>query len=335
MYKKYLNQKDKEKLFNDWIANISTCAALLLPQIKDLELIPCKQPNGAKTSQTQQRTKQTCTFGFQDNVETTSNKKLINFNETDSLYQQRENYLATLREILKNTIPSYVRKIAVSNIERAPEDLVQGVLELLKSLKNTRFEMIYLNTDGSNLSKFKPEDIYKAFHGLNISLDTRAATFSCTAAQSPNSKTKVETYDTNLKAILKPLSSNMVCNLNYTFNDLSEPKKMLDSLINYAKKQGFYTATLRFKPAGTLFLQDLPKEWDKYPTVKYAFSTDSRVWLKKKSDFSFIIRSTVLEPKNDNGNLFGYIIQPDLTLTKDWNGKMPFGNKNIIFKPDA
>lgn len=332
MNKKYLNQKDKEKLFNDWIANISTCTAVLLPKINDLELIPIKQSNNAKTSQTEHLATQTDTTGFQNNVETTSYKKLINFNETDPLYQQQENYLATLGEILKNKIPSYVRKIAVSNIETAPEKLVQGVLELLKSLKNTRFEMIYLNTDGSNLSKFKPEDIYKAFHGLNISLDRRAANFFCTTPQLPNSKTKFETYDTDLKAILKPLSSNMVCNLNYTFNDLSEPKKMLDSLINYAKKQGFYTATLRFKPAGTLFLQDLPKEWDKYPTIKYALSTDSRVWLKKKSGFSFVIRSTVLEPKNDNGNLFGYIIQPDLTLTKDWKGKVPFDDKKFYFQ---
>lgn len=283
---KYLNQKDKDKLFNDWVVDVSTCAAVMLP-------------GGCNAK---------CQFCYD-----------LTPRAVPHDYKER------LKDIVLNRIPPHVRKIAISGMETTVSPVFKEVLELLKPLKNTRFDMIFLNTNGARLATYAPENIYKAFHALNVSRhapddETNTAVFGTSTIPS----------NAELKAVIKQLSPNMLCNVNCVVSDLKSPQKTLDEMTKFAKDHGFYSLALRFPSSETLYMGDLPAVWDKYKTIKYGLSAESRFWLKKKDGFPFVIRASVLEPKNLNGHLFGYIVQPDLSLTQDWAGKIPHKPMNLL-----
>lgn len=364
MNKKYLNQKDREKLFNTWVAHIGPCAAVVLPTAGDLKnwaALKNSNDNAVKTSPhavivDKSSSDLNISGAMNDNQETDGAPN--EFDDSDKI--AAATYLNRLQDVLENQIPPFVRKIAVTKFDSAPIFLIRGLLKMLRQLKNTRFDMIYFDTNGAVLPQFEAQDIYKAFHGLNILLsphgaDNRLQT-ATDKAQHVNIKhagiqlcgehDALQTDGTvnddampaaaqhiDLKSILKPLRANMICTLHHTFDKLISAPKTPDAFVKYAKDLGFYALTLRFKPSSALYMGDLPDAWEKYPTIKYALSPDCRVWVKKKGDYPFVIRSTVFEPKNENNYMYGYIIQPDLTLSQDWAGKVPFAEKRPTFKP--
>lgn len=367
MNKKYLNQKDREKLFDTWIANVSPCAAVVLPDAEDLRnrAAALKNRISALKSRTETPTAEnmaampvkTAAFlkngtAASDNANDKPTRNADNAVPTrktpcatgkgKSFAPKRgiadgrtqtddfdavaaENYLECLQDVLNNKIPPFIRKIAVTKMDSAPAPVVQGMLNMLQKLKNTRFDMIYLNTDGTFLPHFKAQDIYKAFHGLNIAIYPENANARLpTTVNGANG----DAPKTDLKSIIKPLRANMVCILHYIFDNLNAAPETPDALVKHAEDLGFYALTLRFKPSAALYMGDLPRAWDKYPTVKYALAPAGRVWVKKKGHYPFIIRSTVSEPKNNDNYLYGCIIRPDLALTQDWAGKVPFADKS-------
>lgn len=365
MNKKYLNQKDREKLFNTWVAHIGPCVAVVLPTAGDLKNRAAALENSdGNASITASRP----VIGDKSSSDLSIKGALDAYQETDDVPNELDDsdkidaatYLNRLQDMLENQIPPFVRKIAVTKFDSAPIFLIRGLLKMLQQLKNTRFDMIYFNTNGAVLPQFEAQDIYKAFHGLNISLsprdtDNRLQTATDKAQHASikragmqlcgehnglqtdgimsDGATPAAVQHIDLKSILKPLRANMICILHYTFEGLISAPKTPDAFVKYAKDLGFYALTLRFKPSSVLYMGDLPDAWEKYPTIKYALSPDCRVWVKKKGDYPFVIRSTALEPKNENNYTYGYIIQPDLSLSQDWAGKVPFAEKRPTFKP--
>ena len=216
-------------------------------------------------------------------------------------------------------IPIEARKFAITGMETSYSPYFKDVLELSKKYKDEgRFDFIFLNSNGSNLKNFIKE-LNEGLDALNIS------------RHSANDEDNYKIFNTNtvpsteeLVELISQLNLNAGVNINTVVtDDLSEEeveRKTLD-MIDLCNYIGATSLTLRFEAHDRLRPNKLLPFFEKYDTISERANPGCHFWLKKINDFNVVLKHVTKEPTSYSNWNYGYIIQRNLDITRDWAGK--------------
>lgn len=229
-----------------------------------------------------------------------------------------KDYLKKLRDTL-DKIPLEVRKLAITGMETTMSPVFDELLELVKYYKDDeRFNFIFLNTNGFLLDKYN-ERIGSAFDSINISRH----------AFSDIDNYKIFKTDTvpsleKLKFIIPQLRLESGVNINTVVtDDLSRDEKLdkIYKMVDACKYIGANSLTVRFEATERLRKEALIPELDMLDTLQYNANPGCRFWLKKINGLYVVLKYVTKEPTSYSDWNYGYIIQKDLRITRDWAGK--------------
>lgn len=216
-------------------------------------------------------------------------------------------------------IPVTTRKFAVTGMETTISPYFDGLLDLaIEYRKSKRFDFMFLNTNGYMLKKYQ-DKIGLAFDAINISRHA--------ADDEENYKifgTKTIPSLEELKELIPKLKLDSGVNINTVITDnMSEEEKMnkIYNMVKACKYIGASSLTIRFEATDRLRTEKLPKELDKLETIQFNANPGCKFWLKKIDGLYVVLKYVTKEPTSYSDWNYGYIIQRDLRITKDWAGK--------------
>ena len=240
-----------------------------------------------------------------------------------------ENYSDKLNDVIE-TIPIEVRKFAITGMETSLSPYFKDVLKLAAKYKNeNRFDFIFLNTNGSNLIKYVNE-INASLDAINISRHSPDDTENFKIFNTQSVPTKEQ-----LKEIISQLDLESGVNVNMVVtDDLSDHKveKNTMEMIKFCKYIGATSLTLRFEATDRLRTHALKNFLHKFDTVKENANPGCHFWLKKINGFDVVLKYVTKEPTSYSNWNYGFIIQRDFRVTRDWQGLKPhnFSTNKII-----
>ena len=230
------------------------------------------------------------------------------------------NYINDLENAIKK-VPNKARKFAVTGMETTISPYFDDLLDLaIKYKKSGRFDFMFLNTNGFMLDKYK-DKIGKAFDSINISRHAKD--------EEENYKifgTKSVPSLDELKVLIPKLGLESGVNINTVItDDLSNEEKMkrINDMVYVCKYIGAKSLTVRFEATDKLRTEKLMPELDALETIKYNANPGCRFWLKKIDGLYVVLKYVTKEPTSYSNWNYGYIIQRDLKITRDWAGKKP------------
>ena len=231
-----------------------------------------------------------------------------------------DDYYTKLDNVIKK-IPLEARKFAITGMETSYSPYFKDVLHLAaKYKKEKRFDFIFLNTNASNLKKY--------IHEVNEGLD--AINISRHSADDEENYGIFNTHTVpskdELKEIISLLKLDSGVNINTVItDDLTDEeveKKTLD-MIDFCKYVGATSLTIRFEATDRLRTEKLKDFFLKYDTISEHANPGCHFWLKKINDFNVVLKYVTKEPTSYSNWNYGYIIQRDFRITRDWAGKKP------------
>ena len=228
------------------------------------------------------------------------------------------NYIQELKDTI-DKIPLNVRKLAVTGMETTISPYFEKVLDLLIYYReNERFDFMFLNTNGFMLDKYY-DKISKAFDSINISRHDACDTenFKIFGTETVPSLAK-------LKDLINKLQLSSGVNINTVItDDLSEEekKKKIYDMVDACKEIKANSLTIRFEATDRLRIQPLPSFLEEYETISYNGNPGCRFWLKKINGLYVVLKYVTKEPTSFSNWNYGYIIQRNLLVTRDWAGK--------------
>ena len=230
------------------------------------------------------------------------------------------NYINDLENTIKR-VPLTARKFAVTGMETTISPYFEDLLDLaIKYRTENRFDFMFLNTNGFMLKKYK-DKIGKAFDAINISRhasddEENYKIFGTKSVPSLN----------ELKDLIPMLKLESGVNINTVItDDLSNEEKMkrINEMVDICKYIGATSLTVRFEATDRLRTEKLLPELEQLETIQYNANPGCRFWLKKINGLYVVLKYVTKEPTSYSNWNYGYIIQRDLKITKDWAGKKP------------
>ena len=228
------------------------------------------------------------------------------------------NYIAQLDDVISN-LPDNVRKFAVTGMETTISPYFNDLLYLLEYYKkHDRFDFMFLNTNGFKLNEYN-ERIGAAFDSINISRHA--------AKDIDNYKIfGTETIPSleELKELIPLLNLESGVNINTVVtDDLSDLEKQekIYEMVDACKYIGANSLTVRFEATDRLRTEELPEFLKELDTIQFNANPGCKFWLKKLKDLNLVLKYVTKEPTSYSDYNYGYIIQRDLSVTKDWAGK--------------
>lgn len=230
------------------------------------------------------------------------------------------NYIEDLSRVI-DKIPVEARKFAVTGMETTISPYFKDLLSLAEQYREIgRFDFNFLNTNGFMLEKYA-DRIGKSFDSINISRHA--------ALDEDNYKI----FDTNtvpniekLKFLINEMNLDSGVNINTVVtDDMSnyEVMKKIFEMIEVCKYIGAQSLTIRFEATDMLRKEPLIPELNQYETLQYNANPGCRFWLKKINGLYVVLKHVTKEPTSYSDWNYGYIIQRNLEVTKDWAGKKP------------
>lgn len=231
-----------------------------------------------------------------------------------------DDYYSKLDSVIEK-IPMEARKFAITGMETSYSPYFEDVLKLAAKYKEEkRFDFIFLNTNGSNIKKYANE-INKGLDAINISRHD--------ADDEENYKifnTRSVPSKDELKEIISLLKLESGVNINTVItDDMSdeEVKQKVFDMINLCKYIGATSLTIRFEATDRLRTENLRSFLLEYDTVSEKANPGCHFWLKKINDFNVVLKYVTKEPTSYSNWNYGYIIQRNFDITRDWAGTKP------------
>lgn len=228
------------------------------------------------------------------------------------------NYIEDLSRVI-DKIPVEARKLAVTGMETTISPYFKDLLPLAEQYReNGRFDFNFLNTNGFMLEKYA-DRIGKSFDSINIS---RHAAFD---------EDNYKIFDTNtvpniekLKFLISEMNLDSGVNINTVVtDDMSNYKimKKIFEMTEVCKYIGAQSLTIRFEATDVLRKEPLIPELNKYETLQYNANPGCRFWLKEINGLYVVLKHVTKDPTNYSNWNYGYIIQRNLEVTRDWAGE--------------
>ncbi len=229
-------------------------------------------------------------------------------------------YKNKLKQTL-DKVPVEAKKFGITGMETTISPYFKDVMELAKQYRqNGRFDFVFLNTNGFKLEEYAKE-VSEGCDAVNIS---RHATDDEENFKIFGTRTVPTTEQ--LKTIIKSLKVESGVNINIVITD-NEPeqevKEKTFKMIDFCKHVGAKSLTLRFEAKDFLRTNELMSFLQKYKTLQYNANPGCRFWLKKIKNFNVVCKFVTKEPTSYSNWNYGFIIQRDLRITRDWAGKKP------------
>lgn len=226
-------------------------------------------------------------------------------------------------------VPLEARKFAVTGMEPTLSPYFLDVLELSENYrKKGRFDFAFLNTNGAKLVDYTNQ-IKNSFDSINIS------------RHAVDDEENYQIFKTNtvpskeeLKNIIFKLDLSSGVNINTVVTDNMTSTEIMNrifGMIKLCKYIGAQSLTIRFEATDYLRKEGLIPELNEYETLQYNANPGCKFWLKQIDGLYVVLKHVTKEPTNYSDWNYGYIIQRDLNITRDWNGKKPhILEKNLI-----
>lgn len=228
------------------------------------------------------------------------------------------NYINDLKAAIKR-VPEDVRKFAVTGMETSISPHFNELLDLaIEYRNNKRFDFMFLNTNGFKLDMYG-DKIGKAFDAINISRHA--------ADDEENYKifgTRTVPSLEELKALIPKLKLESGVNINTVVtDDLTTEDKLtkIYEMVKACKYIGANSLTVRFEATDRLRTEKLIPELDALETIQYNANPGCRFWLKKIDGLYVVLKFVTKEPTSYSDWNYGYIVQRNLDITRDWAGK--------------
>jgi hypothetical protein len=228
-------------------------------------------------------------------------------------------YKAKLRATIA-TVPNDARKMAITGMEPTMSPYIFDALELVGDCKRAkRFDFVFLNSNGFRLGECANQINQSGVDAVNISRHAvgdgeNAEIFK--SASVPNAG-KLERIISGLWA---PVNINTV--IPHTATE-GEFEKRTVGMIDFAKGVGARSLTLRFQADNLLRKDELPAFLKKHETLQFGSNPGCRFYLKNINDFNVVAKYVTVEPTDYSNWNYGFIIQRDLRITRDWAGNRP------------
>lgn len=218
-------------------------------------------------------------------------------------------------------IPTEARKFAITGMETSYSPYFKDVLELAAEYrKDHRFDFVFLNSNGSNLKKYISE-LNSGLDALNIS------------RHSADDKENYGIFNTDtvpsaneLRDIISGLSLEAGVNINTVItDDLTEEEvaRKTYAMIDLCKYIGATSLTLRFEAHDRLRPNQLLSFLEQYPTIQEKANPGCHFWLKNIHGLNVVLKHVTKEPTSYSNWNYGYIIQRNFDITRDWAGLKP------------
>lgn len=227
-------------------------------------------------------------------------------------------YIADLEDVLR-AMPDTVHKLALTGMETTLSPYIEDVLKLLQTLPfKEHFKFKFLNTNGTRLLKLAPL-VNETLNAVNISRH---------AADDEANYTIFNTRSVPSTAQLKETISNLTIpvNINYVLAEGLTEDEMIQQtgdMVALCKEVGAASLTIRFMATDLLRKDPLPNFLKAFPTVKKNGNPGCTYWYKDYNGFPLILRYTTIDPTYHTNWDYGFIVQSDLTVTRDWAGNKP------------
>lgn len=230
------------------------------------------------------------------------------------------NYIKDLSDAIEK-IPIEARKFAVTGMETTISPYFAELLPLVASYRNTgRFDFAFLNTNGFKLDEYS-EQIGNSFDAINIS------------RHAVEDEDNYKIFGTNtvpsveeLKLLIPKLNLDSGVNINTVVTDKEssdEKMKKIFEMIELCKYIGAQSLTIRFEATDYLRKEPLLLGLNDYETIQYNANPGCRFWLKQINGLWVVLKYVTKEPTRYSNWNYGYIIQRDLNITRDWVGEKP------------
>ena len=226
-------------------------------------------------------------------------------------------YIKKLKETLEQ-IPDNVRKLAITGMETTMSPFFDELLDLNKYFKdNKKYDFMFLNTNGFLLNKYGSR-IGESFDSINIS---RHAANDEDNYIIFGTNTVPSLYD--LKEIIPELKLESGVNINTVVtDDLSDEEKMdkIYGMVDASKYVGANSLTIRFEATDRLRTKPLIDDLNKLETLQFNANPGCKFWLKRINDLYVVLKYVTKEPTSYSDWNYGYIVQRNLDVTRDWAG---------------
>ena len=231
-----------------------------------------------------------------------------------------DDYYTKLDNVIKR-IPLEARKFAITGMETSFSPYFADVLRLAaKYRKENRFDFIFLNSNGSNLKKYINE-LNEGLDAINISRHSADDEENYGIFNTRSVPSKDE-----LKEIISLLKLESGVNINTVVTDdlsFEEVKKKTLDMIELCKYVGATSLTIRFEATDRLRTEKLNEFFLNQETLLENANPGCHFWLKRIENFNVVLKYVTKEPTSYSNWNYGYIIQRNFDVTRDWAGKKP------------